>query len=332
MHEDSYGLAYNINRRAAELAPGNAAAWHNIGKCYHERQKDREADEHFRKALKVQPSFYNALEGLSLSSLNRGEFEEAIFYANRALAENHEAQEARTNRAMGYLGLKRWREGWRDYNTNIGKEKNRKEMIYGSEIRWDGTKGLDVVVYGEQGIGDEISFASCMPDLIRDSKSVTYECDGRIERLMQRSFPSIKVHGTRYKETLPKWRAEAKFDARVALGQLPFFYRNKDEDFHGKSYLIPRPEMTAQWRTLLDSLPTKPNIGIAWTGGIPKTGQHRRTAQMRSTLKLLSLTPSKTPLWKELLSWQGFLPRPASRKSSGKCLSYFQSTRINLMS
>ncbi len=280
MHTDTIGLAYNVNKRAAEIAPGNAAIWHNIGKCYHDRQKDREADEYFRKAIKVQHNFHSALEGLSMSALNRGEFGQCIEYANRALAENPDSQESRTNRGMGYLGLKRWREGWRDYGTNLGKDKNRKEPIYGSEVKWDGTKGLDIVCYGEQGLGDEISFASCLPDLIRDSKSVTIECDARLEGLFQRSFTATKVYGTRYKETPPKWKETSKFDARVAMGDLPGFYRLKDSDFHGRSYLTPRPDMALQWKALLDSLGTKPKIGIAWTGGIPRTGQHRRTVTL----------------------------------------------------
>jgi tetratricopeptide (TPR) repeat protein len=279
MHADSYGLAYNMAKRAVELDPGNAAAWHNIGKCYHERQKDEEADRHFYKAIQVNPGFYNALEGLSLSSINRGEFEKAIAYSNRALAENHDALEARTNRAMAYLALKRWREGWRDYNANIGREKNRKEMVYGSEPRWDGTKGLNVACYGEQGIGDELSFASCLPDLIRDSKSVTIECDWRVERVLQRSFPTTRVCGTRYKDER-KWVKDFSCDARVAIGELPSFYRLKDSDFPGTPYLLPRPEMALQWKTLLDTLGDKPKIGLAWTGGIPRTGQHRRTMSL----------------------------------------------------
>lgn len=281
MREDSIGLAYIVNQWAAKLAPGNAAIWHNIGKCYHERQKDAEADEYFRKAVKVNPSFSNSLEGLGMSALNRGEFQEAIAYCNRALVENPDATEARTNRGMAYLGLGRWLEGWRDYNANLGREKNRKEIVYGEEPRWDGTKGLDIVCYGEQGIGDEISFASCLPDLIRDSKSVTVECDMRLERLFRRSFPECTVYGTRYKDKTPKWKEPPpRFDARVAIGALPSFYRLKDKDFHGKPYLTPNPQMVTAWRALLDSLGPKPKIGIAWTGGIPKTGQKRRTVTL----------------------------------------------------
>jgi tetratricopeptide (TPR) repeat protein len=283
MRSDSIGLAYQAFRRAADIFPGEAAIWHNIGKLYHEKQEDDKADEFFRKSLKCKGDFYNALEGLGMTHLNRAEFGQAIEYCNRALAENPDAQEAKINRGMAYLALKRWREGWRDYNVNVGKDKNRKEPIYGEETRWDGSKGKDVVVYGEQGIGDEISFASMIPDLIMDSKSVTIECDGRLEKLFERSF-GVPTYGTRYhpekKGIIPAWRAEKKFDARVSMGQLAEFYRLKDSDFTGEPYLKPNPQMAMQWRVLLDSLGDKPKIGISWTGGLPHTGQKRRSVTL----------------------------------------------------
>jgi hypothetical protein len=215
-----------------------------------------------------------------MASLNKGEFGLAIEYANRALAEDPDAVQSRTNRGMAYLSLKRWKEGWRDYNANIGLEKNRKEIVYGDEKRWDGTKGLDVVCYAEQGIGDEIAFGSCLPDLIKDCKSVTLECDGRLEKLFRRSFPGIEVHGTRYKKVAPEWRAKRKFDARIAIGKLPELYRQKDEDFPDGRYLVPDPQKVLQWRTLLDSLGDKPKIGLAWQGGLPHTGRARRSVAL----------------------------------------------------
>ena len=287
MKADNVGLAYQMFKRASDVFPGEAAIWHNIGKLYHERQEEDKAEEFFRKALKCKPNFYNALEGLGMTSINKGDYKRCIEYCNRALAENPEAMEAKINRGMAYLALKRWHEGWRDYNYNLGRDKNRKIIIYGDEKPWDGTKGLDVVCFGEQGIGDEISFASCIPDLIRDSKSVTIECDGRLEKLYRRSFPSCEVYGTRYRKEEVPWRAERKFDARVAIGQLPMFYRNKDSDFPGDPYLIPNPQMALQWRSLLNSLGSKPKIGLSWTGGLPHTGQKRRSVTLDTYAPLL---------------------------------------------
>ena len=280
MQSRSIGLSYQMFKLAGQIAPNEAAIWHNIGKLYHDKNDDETAEVFFRKALKCKPNFHPALEGLAMTSLNKGEFGKCIEYANRALAEEPDAVISKINRGMGYLALGRWREGWRDYNANIGRDDNRREIVYGDEVRWDGKSGLDLVVYGEQGIGDEISFASCLPDLIRDSKSVTVECDGRLERLFARSFPTAKVYGTRYKKTPPEWRSKQKFDARVAIGELPKFYRNKDTDFSGEPYLKPNPQLALQWRALLDSLGDKPKIGITWTGGLPHTGQKRRSVTL----------------------------------------------------
>jgi hypothetical protein len=279
MSSDSVGLSYQVFKRASDIFPGDAAVWHNIGKLYHEKQNDEKAEEFFRRALKCKPNYSSSLEGLAMTCLNKADYKGCIHYANLALAEDPTTTISKINRGMSYLALKRWREGWMDYNANIGEDKNRMEIIYGDEKRWDGTKGLDVVVYGEQGIGDEISFASCLPDLIRDSKSVTVECDGRIERLINRSF-GVEAHGTRYKKITPAWRVGRKFDARVAIGELPQFYRNKDEDFHGKPYLVPNPQMALQWRALLKSLGPKPKIGISWTGGLPHTAQRKRSVSL----------------------------------------------------
>ena len=212
-----------------------------------------------------------------MTHLNRGEFEKAIHYCNRALAEDPDSVEAKINRGMSYLALKRWREGWPDYNANMGHDKNRVLIKYGDEPRWDGDKGKNVVVFGEQGLGDEISFASCIPDLMRDC-NVTIECDGRLEKFFRRSF-GAEVFGTRYKGDTA-WRHERKFDAHIGMGELPEFYRNKDSEFPGTPYLKPNPVMALQWRALLDSLGTKPKIGIGWTGGILNTGLKKRSVTL----------------------------------------------------
>jgi hypothetical protein len=282
MRSDQVGMAYSLFRRAIEVAPNDPKAYHNIGKIYHDKQKDKDADEWFRKAHKAQPTFAASMEGLGMSALHRADWQGCIDFSNRAIAEDPASMDARVNRGMAYLALKRWREGWRDYDSNLGKEKNRKELIYADTPRWDGSKGKNVVVYGEQGIGDEISFASCLPDLIRDSKSVVIECEKRNLALFKRSFPTCEVFGSRYRDDKDRELFTRRFDGKVALAALPGFYRFKDQDFTGVPYLTPNPDHSRVWRAVLDSLGSKPKIGITWTGGLPHTGQHRRSITLDS--------------------------------------------------
>src|SRR5690606_3945194 len=115
---------------------------------------------------------------------------------------------------------------------SVGYDRDRRERVYGEEERWDGSKGKVVVAYGEQGIGDEISFASCIPDFVRDCKEAVIECDSRLEGLFKRSFPEAHVYGTRFREIID-WADKHKVEGRVSFATLPKFYRNRTEHFPG---------------------------------------------------------------------------------------------------
>jgi tetratricopeptide (TPR) repeat protein len=268
---DRIGLAYQVLKRSAEIAPHIAATWGNLGKCFLDMRKQQEAEQCFRRQLKLDPDSIMALNNLGLINQQNAEVGLALEYFKRVLKIDPDQLDAKINTGFSSLALYKWKEGWEGYNLNIGQISDRKERHYGDEPRWDGSKGKKVLVYGEQGLGDEISFSSCIPDLIRDSKNVVFDCDKRLEGAYRRSFPTAKIYGTRYKEEPQDWYQKEDFDSRVAVGALPQFYRNSDEEFPGKPFLIPDPEMSIQWKALLDSLGSKPKIGIAWSGGRPHT-------------------------------------------------------------
>lgn len=283
---DRPGLAYQVIKRSSDLAPHVAASWGNMGKCYLDTRQQKEAEACFRRQLKLDPKSVMALNNLGLINQQNAEYGLAMDYFRRVLNLDPEQLDAQINVGFSNLGLYKWEEGWKGYNKNIGYIADRKELLYRGEPRWDGSKGKKVLVYGEQGIGDEISFASCIPDLIRDSEKVVIDCDKRLIDVFGRSFDA-KVYGDRYKEEKQGWHDTEEFDYRVPVGQLPQFYRNKDEDFPGTPYLIPNKEKAIQWRALLDSLGDKPKIGIAWTGGRPHTYRSRRSLSLDSILPLL---------------------------------------------
>lgn len=280
------GMAYAFLKRAVEIAPFKGAVWNALGRCYQELGKYDEAEHAFRKAVKIDDKDFHPLVNLGLLYLNRCDPERAIDFSNKALAINPKDTDALLNRGISYLQQGRWKEGWEGYATNLGLMKVRKERIYGEETRWQGEKNKVVVCYGEQGIGDEVSFGSCIPDLIRDSKKVIIETEKRLVGLFKRSFPEADVYGTRYENEI-SWCFDYQIDHRVPLGGLPQFYRQKNEDFPGTAYLKADPERVIQWKALLDSLGPEPKIGITWTGGLNHTGRKRRSFDLETLLPLL---------------------------------------------
>ena len=291
---EKWGVAYVCFRYCVQNDPKTAeqqtAVWQNLAKCCHSVLRDVEAEAHFKKAVQIDPKYHHGLDGLSLINLVKGHYGLAIEYADRAIASNPDTVDPHVNKAMAQLALRNWKEGWEGFNWNLGKHKDRTELKYADEPRWDGSKGKDLICYGEQGLGDEICFASCIPDLIADSKSVTIECDIRLKNIFERSFPACKVYGTRYKKTRPTTPPEwpHQFDARVAIGQLPMYYRNTDESFPGTPYLIPEANLRKMWRAYLDALGPRPKVGIAWNGGRFHTYQGLRSISLEKWLPILS--------------------------------------------
>jgi hypothetical protein len=154
---------------------------------------------------------------------------------------------------------------------------------YAGEPEWDGTKGKNVVLYADQGLGDEISFASMVPDAIKACRKVVIDCDDRLEGLFRRSFPQAKVYGTR-KAKDGKWAKEDwQIDASLPLGQIGEFFRTSADDFLGTPYLVPCPARVAMWEGLW-AKKGKPVIGIAWTGGSPKTNARNRRIALEDFL------------------------------------------------
>ena len=286
LESGKHGLAHALYMQFLRIKPNVSAAWNNLGRSYQEVNKLDEAERCFKRALKLEPDDGTAMSNIGLVHLNRCDSRLAIEYSEKALATNPDFRAARHNLGLAYLMEGQWEKGWKNFEASVGYNVDRKERVYGDEERWNGEKDKVVIAYAEQGIGDEISFASCIPDLIDDSRNVVIECDERLHGLFARSFPQAYVYGSRFKEVID-WADLHKIDGRVAFGSLPKYYRNSTEAFPGKPYLVADPERRIQWRALLDSLGDKPKIGISWQGGSNKTGKARRSVSLESLLPVL---------------------------------------------
>jgi hypothetical protein len=136
-------------------------------------------------------------------------------------------------------------------------------------------------VYGEQGLGDEIMFASCVPDAIRDVGHCVIECAPKLEPLFRRSFPAATVYAAT-DGTVPGPVRERGIDCEVPAGSLPLYYRSTVQAFPAHTgYLKADPERIERWRARLESLGGAGfNIGISWRGGSHKTRRPLRSVAL----------------------------------------------------
>jgi thioredoxin-like negative regulator of GroEL len=269
---ERFGLAYNLFRRCADLNPSKSEPWNNAGMCHQETWNLEDAEKCFRKSLQLEPENAAAMQNLALIYVNKCLPDEALKWISRAEKTNQPTWQALDNKALALLMKGEWKEGWACYRATAGRDKVRQLRAYKEpeEPMWTGERGR-VVIYGTQGLGDELSFASCIPDAMKKAE-VIIDCDHRLEGLFKRSFPEAKVYGTRFKDVT--W--EAEIDYSIPSDCLPSIFRNSTEEFPGTQYLRADPERRIQWRALFDTL-KRPTIGIAWTGGRKNTGRKKRS-------------------------------------------------------
>lgn len=306
-------VAYQFAARVVELAPEDPVAWSNLGMLEDSLYRFNESERCFQKAVAYARSENEkggTFTNWACMLINKGDWEAAEKMARRALKLRPDSIKTRANLGMACLAQGNWREGWPLYNAIIGFDQSRRKMQYKDEPIWDGSHGKRLVIYGEQGLGDEIAFASMIPDAIFRSRSVIVDCTDRLAGLFKRSFPAATVYGTRWETGLGWDKKDAEIDASISVGALGQYFRLEDADFPGKPYLVADPDRVEMWRGLF-AKQGKPVIGIAWTGGVPWTADRFRKLTLE---QLLPIFRAKDAVWISL-----------EYKDAGKQIAVFKS-------
>ena len=254
---------YWFERSQTRLSRDNADIQNNLATLYINEGNPERAIPHLQRGLKAQPDHSQCLWNMSLCYLELGQYE---------------------------LGFPIYKNGKR---ANVRQERN--YINNGITPEWRGEKGKTIVVYGEQGIGDEIMFASIMPDVIRDCKHVIFECHTRLKELFKNSFPELDCYGTREDQQITwvydqEGKPNYNIEAKIAIGDLPALYRMGLDKFPGQPYLTPNPENNMKAATMLNSVfkDDKPVIGLNWIGGVKRTRVEVRSLTLEQMLPILS--------------------------------------------
>lgn len=259
------GIALALLYRAQELDP----CWDNlnaIGAAYRRAQNVPMAREFLKRALELDPDNKITLSNLAGCYINEGCAEEAVKWSMKALAQDHDNPNFCLNAGLALLELGDFERGW-DYYEKGRMHTTWAGRNYGDDVvNWHGEHGKNVIVYGEQGVGDEILFASCLPDLIKISKSVIIDCHPRLVDIFKRSFPECVVHGTRKSEFIEWNPKDYGANVKVPIGSLPRWFRRGLADFpKSANYIVPDPEQVKSYK--------KPGlrVGLSWAGGTKMT-------------------------------------------------------------
>jgi len=278
----------SLLEKARTQSPGNPGIRNNLGLTLEELGDFESAVELFREAIEINPNDpdYHGNLGGSLRQLGR--YDEAILAARRARDLAPDDPQWGMKLAVLLLMTEQFEEGWPLYKERW--ETNAQNGFYPlSEHRWTGealgTRTL--LIRGEQGPGDEIVFATCLPDVIEKhpDANVILECHARLVPCFSRTFPELTV--------IPNESyTQKKFpphDLEVGFGDLPGIFRNSVSDIENARprKLISEPGLREKWQAALQALGDGLKIGIAWRGGAINVAKKQRSLELEDFLPVL---------------------------------------------
>lgn len=266
--------------------PRPAELWLTLGSVYRESGDMVRAASFYREALVRRPDYPEALGNLADTLADDGEVDEALALYGRVLAQDPGNAQARLNRAILHLLSGNLQEGWTDYRARLsipGKapQANRRLETWSGET----LKDTRLLVTAEQGIGDQIMFASLIPELAlraaREGGGIILECEKRLVPLFSRSFAHTVVRAARIETrgavttAHHDWlNAESGVTTTIEMGSLPEILRPELSRFPMRhTYLHADANELAFWREELLFAGRRPWIGVCWRSG--KTGGGR---------------------------------------------------------
>ena len=284
--------AYN---KALAIMPEYAEALGNIGVTLRDQGKLEEAIEAFKKAIAIKPEYAEAYSNMGITLHDQGKLLKAIGFFNKALAIKPEYAEAYHNKSFSLLASRDFHQGFGYAEWRWKTKEKAGEFLKSTKPFWNGEREKCVFVWGEQGIGDQIMFASIIPELYRFSSKVIIQCDERLIPLFQRSFPDDVVYyptnGTVH---------EDYYDYHIPAGSLPLKFRTTIDSFKSTSggFLLPNKQRAEDIRKNILVGPKKNLIGLSW-----KTNSNVPNAQNRN-IKLADLALALDSIDTQLVSLQ----------------------------
>ncbi|MEB3235130.1 MAG: tetratricopeptide repeat-containing glycosyltransferase family protein [Cyanobacteriota bacterium] len=284
--------------RCLQLNPSHASAHHNAGNCLRDLKRIDEALVHYARsnelqhdnpdmhcnwglAWQLQERWDKAIDAFQTaiaqksdhapSHINLGSalavqerFEEACTILRRGVQLDDSCNDAKFNLGLTLLTIGEFEEGWHFYDTRLRLPDKVRPPL--KTPMWDGRieslQGKPLLVWAEQGYGDNIQFARYVPILIEAGATVTLSTRKPLIPLLREC---LAPHTPAIVEHLP---AELQgFEHHVALLSLPRLCRTTKATVPMMPGYLRAPSTIPQ-RLQIQRQPFALHIGLVWASGV----------------------------------------------------------------
>ena len=136
-----------------------------------------------------------------------------------------------------------------------------------------------ILIWTEQGLGDEILFSSAIQAFIKKFPNIIFETHSKTTEIMQIAFPDIHCRtGVYKKDDLTSLYND--FEYQVPLGDVFLWFLEQNiaslengNNLENLNYLQPDRLRSFYWKEKLSQKSSKPKVGFAWTSANLEMGR-----------------------------------------------------------
>ena len=265
--------------RALAVRPNHAEALNNCGNVLKELNRLDEALANYDRALALRPEYAEAHcnRGVVLCELKR--LDEAVASYDRALVLRPDYAEAHFNRGSILLLAGDAKTGWPELEWRWLMKASPSGPLNSKTAFWSGEEleGRHLLVFSEQGAGDVILFARCLPFMAQKGCHITFQTSEKLVRMLRPLTSGIEV--------ISAPGTGQKFDFQCPLMSLPYLLKTDLASISTSiPYLRAEEALVARWRDRIGEQGFK--IGIAWQGNPQAANDQKRSIALRQYLAL----------------------------------------------
>ena len=275
----SYDRAIVLKRDYAEAYLGHATVLQELKRL-------EEALTSYERAIELNRDYAEAYLGRGIVFNELKRLDEALTSYERAIELKSDYAEVYFNKSLLLLSLQDFENGWQLYDWRWKNKEFDSTYLFSNKpklINIESAYNKKLLIWGEQGVGDQILYTSMLNELLNISPSSQILLDKRLLPLLQRSFPQGKF--------IDKTLAidDIEHDEHIPIADLGKYFRtcNSDFDITRHHYLLADQQRAKKIRSSLISN-KKYLCGVTWNSKVKKIGAEK-SIELEDLLPVLSL-------------------------------------------
>jgi tetratricopeptide (TPR) repeat protein len=221
---DGVENAIECLNKALSINPNNFNALNNLGKAYEKKSLYSEAIKCFDGVINLKPDFAQAYSNRGVALQELKQIDEAINCFDKAISLDPENAEANHNKSLILLLRGEFEKGWELYKWRWGISASSTERFHTKIPHWDGINSdnsLNVFLWAEQGIGDEIFYFGILKNFFKIDSRVIISSDKRLHGIFKRSMPKVEFIDRKKIDTE---FIESTIDFQAPMGDLGYLH------------------------------------------------------------------------------------------------------------